>query len=97
MISMNALVHEYDEVFTVSDFARIFKLSDSAVRSMIRQKKINAVKIGGRYRIPKRIVDRFFAQAELRYEDVLDECYGMWEERTDIKDGVEYVREARSK
>jgi excisionase family DNA binding protein len=94
---MNKLAYEYEEVFTVSDFARLFKLSESAVRTLIRQKKINAIKVGGSYRIPRRIVDNFFSQAELKYEDVLEECFGMWEDRTDIPDGAEYVRTLRDK
>ncbi len=48
---MTDLACEYEELLTVSDFARIFKLSESDVRSMIRQKRIKAIKIGGSYRI----------------------------------------------
>lgn len=94
---MDNAIYEYDEVFTVSDFARVFKLSESAVRSLIRQKKIGAIKIGGRYRIPRKTIDRFFSQANLVYEEVMDDCFGMWEKRDDIKDGVEYVRKARGR
>lgn len=94
---MEKIKYEYDEVYTVADFARIFKFSESAVRALIRQKKINAIKIGSRYRIPRKTFDQFFSQANLRYEDVVDECYGMWEGRQDIKDGLNYVKALRSR
>ncbi|MFH0801099.1 MAG: helix-turn-helix domain-containing protein [bacterium] len=94
---MKNLAAEYEEVFTVSEFARLFKLSASAVRTLIRQRQINAIKIGGSYRIPRQIVDNFFSQANLKYEDVLEESFGMWEDRKDIPDGVEYVRKLRDK
>ncbi len=86
---------EYEEVFTVSDFARIFKLSENSVRTLIRQKRLNAIKIGGRYRITRKTIDCLFSQSEAPYQETLDTCYGMWEKRDDIKDGMDYVNALR--
>jgi excisionase family DNA binding protein len=53
----------YPEVYTVEEFAKIFKLSPEAVRNLIRQGEILAIRIGKQYRIPQNVVDRYFAQA----------------------------------
>lgn len=50
-------------VYTVEEFAKIFKLSPEAVRNLIRKQEIAAIRIGKQYRIPQQIVDRYFAQA----------------------------------
>lgn len=53
----------YPEVYTVEEFAKIFKLSPEAVRTLIRKGDISAIRIGKQYRIPQMVVDRYFAQA----------------------------------
>jgi len=52
----------YPEVYTVEEFAKLFKLSPEAVRTFIRKGEIPAIRIGHQYRIPQDIVDRYFAQ-----------------------------------
>lgn len=53
----------YPTVYTVEEFAKIFKLSPEAVRNLIRKQEIAAMRIGKQYRISQEIVDRYFAQA----------------------------------
>ena len=67
----------YPKVYTVEEFARIFKLSPEAVRNLIRQGEILAIRIGRQYRIPQDVVDRYFAQAIPPEE----RGFGMWKRR----------------
>lgn len=64
----------YPEVYTVEEFAKLFKLSPEAVRTLIRQGEIAAIRLGKHYRIPQQVVDRYFAQA-LPPEE---RGFGMW-------------------
>ncbi len=64
----------YRDVYTVEEFAKIFKLSPEAVRNLIRRGEIPAIRIGKQYRIPQDVVDRYFAQA-LPPEE---RGFGMW-------------------
>lgn len=65
---------DYPMVYTVEEFARIFKLSPEAVRHLIRRGEIPAIRIGKQYRIPQDVVDRYFAQALAPEE----RGFGMW-------------------
>ena len=67
----------YPEVYTVEEFAQVFKLSTEAVRSLIRQGEIAAIRIGKQYCIPQPVIDRYFAQA-LPPED---RGFGMWQKK----------------
>ena len=64
----------YSGVYTVEEFAKIFKLSTEAVRTLIRKGDIPAIHIGAEYRIPQTVVDRYFAQATSPEE----RGFGMW-------------------
>lgn len=67
----------YPEVYTVEEFAQVFKLSAEAVRSLIRHGEIAAIRIGKQYRIPQPVIDRYFAQALPPQE----RGFGMWKEK----------------
>ena len=67
----------YPEVYTVEEFAKLFKLSPEAVRILIRKGEIPAIRIGKQYRIPQDVVDRYFAQA-LPPEE---RGFGMWRQK----------------
>lgn len=67
----------YSEVYTVEEFAKLFKLSAEAVRTLIRKGEIPAIRIGKQYRIPQAVVDRYFAQA-LSPEE---RGFGMWRQK----------------
>ncbi len=67
----------YPEVYTVEEFAKLFKLSPEAVRTLIRKGEVPAIRIGNQYRIPQDVVDRYFAQTlppEAR-------GFGMWRQK----------------
>ena len=64
----------YSDVYTVEEFAKIFRLSPEAVRNLIRSGEIAAIRIGKQYHIPQIVVYRYFAQA-LSPEE---RGFGMW-------------------
>ena len=51
----------YDAVYSVSEVARIFRLTPRAVRALIRGGELPAIRLGRHYRVPKPIIDAFFA------------------------------------
>ena len=62
------------EVYTVAEFAKIFKISGHRVRILIRKGAILAIRIGNQRRIPQAVVDHFFAQATTPHQ----RGFGMW-------------------
>lgn len=82
---------KYPEVYTVEEFAEIFKVSPESVRNLIRKGEISAIKIGKQYRISKTVVDRYFAQVATPEEL----GFGMWKEAP--VDSLEYVNKLRDK
>jgi excisionase family DNA binding protein len=64
----------YSAVYTVEEFAKIFKLSPQSVRTLIRAGEIPVIRIGKQHRIPQTVVDRYFAQATSPQE----RGFGMW-------------------
>src|SRR5215475_15005935 len=81
----------YPEVYTVEEFAKVFKLSPEAVRTLIRAREIPAIRIGKQYRILQDVVDHYFAQA-LPPEE---RGFGMW--RRQPVSSLAYVNKLRSK
>lgn len=67
----------YPEVFSIEEFAKIFKLSPEAVRTLIRKGEILTIRIGKQYRIPQSVVDGYFAQALSPKE----RGFGMWKQK----------------
>ncbi|MFQ6058034.1 MAG: helix-turn-helix domain-containing protein [Anaerolineae bacterium] len=86
---------EYEEVFTISDVAKIFKLSVTTIRQLIRDGELPAIRIGRNYRIPKSAVDRYFAQPAATVFTPEEAGFGMWKDREDIGDSVDYVNKIR--
>ena len=68
----------YSEVYTVEEFAKVFKLSPEAVRTLIRKGEVPAIRIGKQYRIPQDVIDRYFAQAIPPEE----RGFGMWKQKS---------------
>lgn len=52
----------YDSVYDVNEVARIFRLTPRAIRALIRAGELPAIRLGRHYRVPKPIIDAFFAQ-----------------------------------
>lgn len=81
----------YPEVYTVSEFAKIFKMTEEAVRHLIRTGEIPAIRIGRQYRIPETVVKQFFAKASAPEE----RGFGIW--RKSPVDSLDYVNQQRNK
>ncbi len=81
----------YPIVYTVEEFAKVFKLSPEAVRNLIRKREIPAIRIGKQYRIPQAVLDRYFAQAIPAEE----RGFGMWKPKPLA--GVTYLRKLRER
>lgn len=81
----------YPKVYTVEEFAKIFKLSPEAVRALIRKREIPAIRIGKQYRIPQDVVDRYFAQAVPPKE----RGFGMWKAKP--VESLTYVNKLRDR
>ena len=64
----------YSEVYTVVEFAKIFKLSRDAVLTLIRKGEIPAIFFGNQQRIPRAVVDHYLAQATTPHQ----RGFGMW-------------------
>jgi excisionase family DNA binding protein len=52
----------YSTVYNVNQVARIFNLTPRAVRALIREGELPAIRLGRYYRVPKAIIDAFFVQ-----------------------------------
>jgi excisionase family DNA binding protein len=81
----------YPEVYTVEEFAKLFKLTPEAVRTLIHEGEILAIRIGRQYRIPQSVVDQYFAQA-LPAEE---RGFGMWKRRPVAS--LTYVNKVRNR
>jgi excisionase family DNA binding protein len=79
------------DVYTVEEFAKIFKLSAEAVRNLIRKGEIPAIRIGKQYRIPQTVVDRYFAEATSPEE----RGFAMWAKNR--IPSVTYINKLRAK
>ncbi len=66
------LAATYSAVYTMEEFANIFKLSRQSLRSLIRTGEIPAIRIGKQHRIPQIVVDHYFALATSPQERVFD-------------------------
>lgn len=55
-----ALKTNYENLFKISEVARIFKLSPAAVRQLIQKGELAAIRIGKQFRVPQSVVDDYF-------------------------------------
>lgn len=81
----------YPEVYTVAEFAKVFKVSPEAVRGLIRQGEIPAIRIGKQYRIPENVVSWLFSQATAAEA----RGFAMWRQKP--VDSLKYVKALRRK
>lgn len=51
----------YESLFTIREVAAIFKLSPAAVRHLIQNGELEAIRIGKQFRVPQSVVDRYFS------------------------------------
>lgn len=84
----------YEPVYKVNEVARIFKLTPRAVRTLIRGGDLPAIRLGRHYRVPKSVIDAFFAKpAKTNFtpEDLI------WKSRRDVRDSVAYINQIRAR
>jgi excisionase family DNA binding protein len=81
----------YSAVYTLVEFAKIFKLSLQSVRALIRTGEIPAIRIGKQHRIPQTVVDHYFAQATSPTE----RGFGMWKKNR--VQSLPYVNKLRNR
>jgi excisionase family DNA binding protein len=86
---MPTAMMDYPKVYTVEEFAQIFKVSPEAVRNLIRRGELPAIRIGKQYRIPQKVLDWYLAQAEL--PEAMG--FGMWSKRP--VDSLSYINSVR--
>jgi excisionase family DNA binding protein len=84
----------YEEIFTVEDVSKIFKITVGSVRNLIKKGIIPAIKIGKQYRIPKHIVDNIFST--FYGASVTEIGFGVLKKHK-FEDSVEYVNKIRAK
>ncbi|MBI3913977.1 MAG: helix-turn-helix domain-containing protein [Chloroflexi bacterium] len=86
-----------EPVYTVEQVARIFKLTPRAVRELIREGDLPAKRVGRYYRVPKSVIEGFFAQARKTTFTPEDLGFGIWKARRDIRDGATEVNRMRNR
>ena len=84
-----------EQVYTVAEVARIFRLSASAVRRLIRRGEIPAIHLGRTWHIPKSVVDALFAQPLLTTFTPQDIGFGSWRDWDESTDSVTLVNQMR--
>ena len=87
----------YDSVYKVDEVARIFRLTPRAVRSLIRDGYLPAIRLGNHYRIPKTVIDGLFAKSVKKDFTPEDLGLGIWKARRDTRDSVAYVNQIRAR
>lgn len=91
---MDAALLKYPSLLTVDEFAQIFKLTQAAIRRMIRDKEIPAIKIGKEYRISEQVVHNLLNPLS---ENNLEHAgFGLWKNKNNPK-GETWVSEHRKK
>jgi excisionase family DNA binding protein len=85
----------YEPVYPIEQVARIFKLTPRAVRTLIRNGDLPAIRLGKHYRIPKSVIDNLFASAVKTDWTPEDLGFGIWKAK--IRDSVSYVNRLRAR
>jgi excisionase family DNA binding protein len=88
-----ALKEDSVQLLTVREVAKILRLSVGAVRNLIVQKEIPALRLGKQYRIPKYVIDNLLTP--LLGESVESLGFGIW--RSETEDSARYVRKIRKR
>lgn len=87
--------HVSTEVYTVEEVATIFRLPAAAIRRLIRQGELPAIRLGRTYRVPRHVVDQFIDVPAVSY-GLEDLGFGMWRNHTALEDAVDYVNTHRA-
>jgi excisionase family DNA binding protein len=84
----------YPHLLTVDEFAQIFRLTQAAIRRMIRSKEIPAIKIGKEYRIAEQVVHNLLNP--ISEENLEHAGFGLWKGKNNPK-GEVWVENHRKK
>ncbi len=87
----------YDSVYSINEVARIFKLTPRAVRALIREGNLPAIRLGQHYRVPKSVVDAFFTQPLKTHFAPEDLGFGLWKSHRNALDSVTRVNRIRKR
>ena len=93
MAKTKAQNNNYSEVLSVTEVAQIFRITPESIRSMIRNKKLPAIKFGSHYRIPKWVIDQYFEN--ITPPSLEQYGFGIWKNKEEFKDSIEYVNKLR--
>lgn len=96
-ISEMAIARKDDslQLLTVREVAQMLRLSVGAVRNLIVQKEIPALRLGKQYRIPKYVIDNLLSPFLGENREGLG--FGMWSGSSETRDSVKYVRKIRKR
>ncbi len=89
---MNALKEASISLFTVKEIAQVFRLTDAAIRRMIRDKELPAIQIGREYRISRHVVEKILHP--LHNGNLKATGFGLWKDKKNPR-GEDWVRRHR--
>lgn len=73
---MSTTLSTLPQLFTVDEVAQIFRLTQAAIRRMIRTKELPAIKFGKEYRIPQSVIQNILNP--LNSATFKDAGFGLW-------------------
>ncbi len=79
-------------LLTVAEVARLFRMTQAAIRRMIRAKEMPALKIGKEYRIAEHVVQSMLQP--LTEHNLAEAGFGLWKGRRHPR-GEDWVRKQR--
>jgi len=88
-----AYKNEFISLLTVSEVARLLRLSVGAVRNLITKKEIPALRLGKQYRIPQYVIENLLSP--LLGESPEELGFGLWKEQGETEDSVATVNRMR--
>lgn len=83
----------FPQLLTVSEVADIFRLTQAAIRRMVRAREIPAIRIGKEYRIPKQVVHNILNP--LTDQTLKEAGFGIWTHKKN-PEGSQWLRRQRS-
>ena len=86
--------HTFPHLFTVGEVAKFFRLTEAAIRRMIRVKKLPAIRIGKEYRIPEQVIQNILNP--LNESNMHSAGFGIWK-GTKYPEGSKWVAQKRKK
>lgn len=89
---MQNAIKAFPQLLTVEEVAQIFRLTQAAIRRMIRAHELPAVRIGKEYRIPRHIIENILSP--LSEDNLKEAAFGLWKGKK-YPSGETWVRHFR--